>query len=70
MDKAIKKITGEQSYFLGNVLVGVRVAFLPECPLVLSHLWWGFFFLQKKNCFYFDNLIYKCFFLLKNESNL
>ena len=25
-------------YFLGNVLVGVRVVFLPECPLVLSLL--------------------------------
>ena len=38
MDKAIWKITEEWSYFLGNVLVGVRVAFLPECPLVLSLL--------------------------------
>ena len=36
MDKAIWKLTGELSYFLGNVLVGVRVTFLPECPLVLS----------------------------------
>ena len=35
MDKAIWKITGEYSYFLGNVLVGVRVGFLPEYPLVL-----------------------------------
>ena len=35
MDKAIWKITEEWSYFLGNVLVGVRVAFLPEYPLVL-----------------------------------
>ena len=29
---------GEQSYFLGNVLVGVIIAFLPECPLILSLL--------------------------------
>ena len=43
MDKVIwkligelkKKLTGEWSYFLGNVLVGVRVVFLPDCPLVL-----------------------------------
>ena len=27
------------------------------------------FFLTKKKCFYFENLIYK-FFFLKNESNL
>ena len=26
------------AYFLGNVLVGVRVVFLPNCPLVLSLL--------------------------------
>ena len=38
MDKAIWKLTGEWSYFLGNVLVGVRVAFLPDYPLVLSLL--------------------------------
>ena len=38
MDKAIWKLTGEWSYFLGNVLLGVRVAFLPYCPLVLSLL--------------------------------
>ena len=38
MDKTTSKLTGEWSYFLGNVLVGVRVAFLPECPLVLSLL--------------------------------
>ena len=37
MDKTIWKFTGE-SYFLGNVLVGIRVAFLPNCPLVLSLL--------------------------------
>ena len=38
MDKVIWKIIREYSYFLGNVLVGVRVAFLPECPLILSLL--------------------------------
>ena len=38
MDKAIWKLTGEWSYFLGNVLVGVRVAFLPDYPLILSLL--------------------------------
>ena len=26
------------AYFLGNILVGVRVVFLPNCPLVLSLL--------------------------------
>ena len=31
-----KKVTGEWSYFLGNVLVGVRVVFLLECLLILS----------------------------------
>ena len=31
MDKVIWKLTREQSYFLGNVLVGVRVIFLPDC---------------------------------------
>ena len=36
MDKTIWKLTGEWPYFLGNVLVGVRVVFLPNCPLVLS----------------------------------
>ena len=43
MDKVIwkligklkKKLTGEWSYFLGNVLVGLRIVFLPDCPLVL-----------------------------------
>ena len=46
MDKVIwkligelkKKLTGEWSYFLGNVLVGVRVVFLLDCSLVLSLL--------------------------------
>ena len=43
MDKVIWKLIGEFSkkkkkewpYFLGNVLVGVRIVFLPDCPLVL-----------------------------------
>ena len=35
MDKAIRKSTGEWPYFLGNVLVGVRIVFLPDYPLVL-----------------------------------
>ena len=43
MDKVIwkligelkKKLTGKWSYLLGNALVGVKVIFLPDCPLVL-----------------------------------
>ena len=38
MDKTIWKLTGNLSYFLGNILVGVRVVFLPDCPLILSLL--------------------------------
>ena len=38
MDKSIWKLTGNLSYFLGNVLVEVRVVFLPDCPLILSLL--------------------------------
>ena len=38
MDKAIWKSTGEWPYFLSNVLIGVRVVFLSDCPLVLSLL--------------------------------
>ena len=38
MDKVIWKLPENLSYFLGNVLVGVRVAFLLDCPLVLSLL--------------------------------
>ena len=38
MDKVIWKLTGEWFYFLSNVLVEVRVAFLPYYPLVLSLL--------------------------------
>ena len=50
-DKTIWKSTREQSYFLDNVLVGVKVVFLPDCPLVLSllkHKGVGAFF-NKKN---------------------
>ena len=32
------KLTVEWPYFLGNVLVGVKVIFFPDCPLVLSLL--------------------------------
>ena len=38
MDKTIWKLTGNLSYFLSNVLVGVRVVFLPDYPLILSLL--------------------------------
>ena len=38
MDKTIWKLIGNLSYFLGNVLIGVRVIFLPNCPLILSLL--------------------------------
>ena len=38
MDKSIWKLTGEWPYFLGNVLVQVRVVFLLDYPLVLSLL--------------------------------
>ena len=38
MNKLIWKSTGEWSYFLGNVLVKVRVVFLLDCSLVLSLL--------------------------------
>ena len=34
MDKVIWKLTGN-SYFLDNILVGVRVTFLPDCSLIL-----------------------------------
>ena len=36
MDKVIWKLIGVRPYFLGNILVGVKVIFLPNCPLVLS----------------------------------
>ena len=38
MDKLIWKSTEEWPYFLGNVLVEVRVVFLLNCPLILSLL--------------------------------
>ena len=38
MDKVIWKLTKAWPYFLGTVLVGVKVVFLPDCPLVLSLL--------------------------------
>ena len=34
----ILKFIKEYSYFLGNILVGVRVVFLSNCPLILSLL--------------------------------
>ena len=33
-----EKLTGEWPYFLGNILVEVKVVFLLDCPLVLSLL--------------------------------
>ena len=38
MDKVIWKLTEKWFYFLGNILEWVRVAFLPDCPVVLSIL--------------------------------
>ena len=38
MDKAIQKSIEELPYFLGNILVGVKVAFLSDCLLILSLL--------------------------------
>ena len=35
MNKLIWKLIEEWSYFLGNVLVEVKVTFLLDCPLVL-----------------------------------
>ena len=51
MDKSIWKSTGEWPYFLGNVLVEVRVVFLPDCPLILSLLKYRsiWAFLNQKN---------------------
>ena len=51
MDKIIWKLTGEWSYFLGYILVGVRVVFLSDYFLVLfllKHRGVGAF-LNKKN---------------------
>ena len=38
MNKTIWKSIGEWPYFLGNVLVGVIVVFLPDYSLILSLL--------------------------------
>ena len=38
MNKIIRKLIGEWSYFLGNILVEVKVTFLLNYPLVLSLL--------------------------------
>ena len=38
MDKGIWKLIEEWPFFLDNVLVGVRVVFLLNCPLILSLL--------------------------------
>ena len=35
MDKTIRKFIREWSYFLGNILVEIRIAFLLNYPLVL-----------------------------------
>ena len=36
MNKVIWKSIGEWPYFLGNVLVEIKVVFLPDCHSVLS----------------------------------
>ena len=36
MNKSIWKLIRKWSYFLGSVLVGIKVAFLSNCSLVLS----------------------------------
>ena len=38
MDKTILNSTKKWPYFLGNILVRVRVVYLPHCPLALSLL--------------------------------
>ena len=38
MTEVIWKLTGEWPYFLGNILIGVRVVSLLDCPFVLSLL--------------------------------
>ena len=38
MNKSIQKLIGKWSYFLGNILMGVRVTFLSNCSLTLSVL--------------------------------
>ena len=54
MNKVIWKSKGEWLYFLGNVLVEIRVVFLQDCPLVLSllkHMDVGAFLNQKNEDF-------------------
>ena len=38
MTEVIWKLTGEWPYFLGNILIGVRVVSLLDCHFVLSLL--------------------------------
>ena len=38
MTEVIWKLIGEWSYFLGNILIGVKVVSLLDCPFVLSLL--------------------------------
>ena len=38
VDKLFWKLRGKWSNFVGNVLVGFRVIFLPDCSLILSLL--------------------------------
>ena len=38
MDKVVWKLTEEWPYFVGNILVGVRVVFLTNCLLVFPLL--------------------------------
>ena len=51
MDKEIRKSTEKLPYFLDNVLVEVKVVFLPDCLLVLSLLKYRdvWTFLNQKN---------------------
>ena len=51
MDKTIWKSIRKGSYFLDNVLVGLKVVFLLNCPLVLflyKHRGVGIFLKKKK----------------------
>ena len=38
VNKSIWKLRGKWSNFVGNILVGFRVVFLPDCSLILSLL--------------------------------
>ena len=51
MDKIIWESIREWPYFLDNVLMGIRIVFLSDCPLVLSLLKYRGVgvFLNKKN---------------------